>query len=589
MTDLPRLSEADIARWIDPQSYQRGLAYFRQGRIAHPRRQGDTLRADCHGSRPAPYDVRVTLGLGGIRHASCSCPVGEGGHCKHAAALLLTWAREPEAFALQEDLAASLAGRSQEELVALILRMLDRAPELEVLLELPVPGLSADDRPVDALADALTRAVDEAFSAEADEYGFVYGEPRGLRPLVQLGAAYVGREEWDRAFVVYRTIARECLSRYDRVDADSFGLYGVVGACVGGMGRCLAGAGDASVREGTLRALFDVYLWDLRRGTYGLADDVPAIIREHAAPAERRSVAGWVREQLNATDGSAYGRYHRETLGEFLLDLEGESLTDAEYLRICRETGRRLDLIDRLLALGEVAEAWGIAQRLSDYQVIGAAHRLVSHGEPDLAEELVRDRNEAPGPSNARAAFGDWLMDRALARGDLEEALALAQTAFDEWPSVQAYTTMASLAERLGRREPLRDATLAGLVEADRHDVVTRIHLSEASLDAALDSLSRVHVPEWGHDGRSLWVEVAEAVADARPRDAIRLYVEEAQVHIERRGRPSYALAADYLARVRDLYRRLGEEGAWRRCITGVREENRRLRALRDELDLAGL
>jgi hypothetical protein len=37
------------------------------------------------------------------------------------------------------------------------------------------------------------------------------------------------------------------------------------------------------------------------------------------------------------------------------------------------------------------------------------------------------------------------------------------------------------------------------------------------------------------------------------------------------------------------LYRRLGEEETWQSLIAGIREQNRRLRALQDELNEAGL
>jgi hypothetical protein len=48
-------------------------------------------------------------------------------------------------------------------------------------------------------------------------------------------------------------------------------------------------------------------------------------------------------------------------------------------------------------------------------------------------------------------------------------------------------------------------------------------------------------------------------------------------------------MAADLLTRVRDLHRRLGEESTWQATITHLREEHRRLRALKEELDRAGL
>jgi hypothetical protein len=40
---------------------------------------------------------------------------------------------------------------------------------------------------------------------------------------------------------------------------------------------------------------------------------------------------------------------------------------------------------------------------------------------------------------------------------------------------------------------------------------------------------------------------------------------------------------------VRDLYNRLGKATTWETLITGLREQNRRLPALQDELNKAGL
>ncbi len=84
-------------------------------------------------------------------------------------------------------------------------------------------------------------------------------------------------------------------------------------------------------------------------------------------------------------------------------------------------------------------------------------------------------------------------------------------------------------------------------------------------------------------------IRVAQAAEERRPRDAIRLYMARVKPLIEARGRDNYATAASYLQRVRDLYGRLGEEATWKSLIGGIREENRRLRALQEELANAGL
>jgi uncharacterized Zn finger protein len=89
--------------------------------------------------------------------------------------------------------------------------------------------------------------------------------------------------------------------------------------------------------------------------------------------------------------------------------------------------------------------------------------------------------------------------------------------------------------------------------------------------------------------GNSLRVQVAEAAVKDYPREAIRLFEEQAERLIDGRSRGAYADAAQYLLRIRELYRRLGDEAGWTECISGLRDRHRRLRALHDEMRMAGV
>lgn len=61
------------------------------------------------------------------------------------------------------------------------------------------------------------------------------------------------------------------------------------------------------------------------------------------------------------------------------------------YIRICRETGRIHDLVDRLLALRRVEEAVEAAEGLGDYALLGVADIFVRHHHGKVAERLVRN------------------------------------------------------------------------------------------------------------------------------------------------------------------------------------------------------
>src|SRR5205085_715412 len=74
-----------------------------------------------------------------------------------------------------------------------------------------------------------------------------------------------------------------------------------------------------------------------------------------------------------------------------------------------------------------------------------------------------------------------------------------------------------------------------------------------------------------------------------RSREAIELYRQYAERLIALRDRKNYQAACKYLAKMRALYEKLGESDAWTSYITALREQNRNLRALKEELANAGL
>jgi len=594
MTDLPELTESDVRRWTGEASFERGERYLSAGHILDPRLQGDTLKARCLGSHPAAYHVEVTLGQQGIVSGTCSCPVGGGGHCKHAAALLLTWVHQPEAFLQVEDLQTALEQRSKAELVALIRRMVARYPDLESLLELPVVGEAGAERPLDP--QVIRRQASAAFyGAEFDEWGGVYSIAQRLLELVDVGDDYAEREEWRNAATVYETVMQVVLSNYGMVQDEGGDLHVVVGRCVEGLGECLEAAEDPARREGLLRALFDVYRWDVEYGGIDMGYEAPDIILEQAVPEEKQQVAGWVRDAIPAGNDWS-DNYHRQRYGGFLLCLEEDQLDDEAFLRICRETNRWHDLVDRLLTLGRVEEAAAAARQVDDYDLLQLADLFVSHGHGDLAEELIRERARTPqagpdGRARTDSRLVVWLKERAQGRGDLAEALALAESLFWERPAVPGYQELRGLAHSLERWDDLRAAILSRLANEGQYRLLTEIHLEEGEVDRALETLEQIGAGRWEWDwaGSPLRIQVAQAAEESRPREAIRLYMEAVERLIAARGRGSYTEAATYLVRVREVYQRLGERETWETLIAGLREHNRRLRALHDELNRAGL
>ena len=80
-------------------------------------------------------------------------------------------------------------------------------------------------------------------------------------------------------------------------------------------------------------------------------------------------------------------------------------------------------------------------------------------------------------------------------------------------------------------------------------------------------------------------VQVAEAAEESYPDEAIRLYKSVVQRLIDGRGRENYQQATGYLARIRRLYQKQGREPEWQAYMATLRNSNKSLRALKEELD----
>ena len=138
MSSIPHITRSDVIKWTDNVYFQRGQNYYDRGVIYKQRQQGMTIKSKCSGSQAPFYRQEVLFDSKGIKSAECSCPVGDGGHCKHSVALLLTWVNDPESFRKVEAIDVILEKRSKLELVAIIKEMLEQEPDLESLLELPL-------------------------------------------------------------------------------------------------------------------------------------------------------------------------------------------------------------------------------------------------------------------------------------------------------------------------------------------------------------------------------------------------------------------------------------------------------------------
>jgi uncharacterized Zn finger protein len=576
MASIPTPTEKQIRQRVGERSFTLGQQYFEDDAIFQARRRGTTLEARCQGSRDEAYRVQATFKDQEIEHTECSCPVGGGGACKHVAALLLTWRTRPEAFREVEDLDTALARRSKEELIALIRQMLRREPDLESLLELPLPVAGAASAPVNP--DVYRRQAEAAFYRAGGEWGAASRVADELLALKEIGDGFLARQDLGSAAAVFQGVVAAVLANHATVHDEPGDLHTVISDCVEGLEQCWAALQtDPAQRRGILRLYYEILEYDIGQGGIGLSDCLPDLI-ELATPEERHMMAGWVREDMAGSDG-----WRREHLGGLLLDLEADTLDDETYLRVCRETGRRYDLVERLLQLGRLEEALREAESANDWELLQLADLLVSRRHANEAERLVRARS---GQSQDVRLL-EWLHKRAVGRKDRAVALELAQTIFARQPSLELYKEIRTLARKQKGWDELRPRLLAPLRRARTTYVLVPILLEEGEIDEALKVVRGKPNYFYSYDSEKL--SVAQAAETKRPRAALEIYREFAEGLINQRGRGNYAAACGYLKKVRALHKKLGEEDDWTRYLTRLREKHRGLRALQEEMTKARL
>lgn len=579
----PDLSVEDIQAWVGQASYRKGDSYFHQGAIIEPRQQGMTLKAHCLGSSAPSYRLQATLDEDGVAEANCSCPVGDGGHCKHVAALLLTWLNNPEAFEENADLDTTLEQRSKPELIVLIRQMLQRYPELEYLLELPSPTTATNQSAI--RPEIIRHQVTHAFARSGDNWGWrdFFEAARDLDELLNLAGQYQEQSDNINAAMIYHVVADEILRHDDILMAEeSDRLGGLVDDCVEGLGLCLQFIQDSNARRDILQPIFNIFLWNIRMGGVGIGDRVPDILMEQATPQEKETIAGWTQGALPGTH-----EWSQEILGGLLLDLQAEKLDDESFLEICRQTGRLKDLVERLLQIGRLEEAISETEKAGDYHLLTLADTFVQQGHGSLAERLVHNRSA----SSHDTRLTIWLKDYAIQQGDISKALELATRLFWLKSSLTDYLEMKKLAIQISQWFELRSGTFDMLSKNKQFGLLVEIFLEEDEIDLALDALEEARTlarHRWEYP-YSLELKVAKTAEISRPERAIHLYLNQIKSLIDKRGRDNYAEAANYLKVVQRLYKRLGRHEDWQSLLVSLRQENRMLPAFQDEMRKAGL
>jgi hypothetical protein len=607
MTTNPQVTKSDIARWVGKASFEEGVSYLAKSGIMNSYGNGMMLQAECLGPSPDIYQMEVRLDAEGIFESRCSCPVG--GTCQHVAALLLTWLEHPDAFdeagkptsEANDTLPSELTQRSKEELIGLIDQMVVQAPELVKLLYLP---LKRNDTTLPIEPEMIQQQVALVMSnyddTDINSYAWL---AEHFAPLLEIGDEYAKAADWITAAMVYDSIACGLLDERLSFMDDHDYLGPTIRRCIMGLEKCLRATEETTAREKMLRALFDINYWDVTSGGIEIQPQPSGLLLTHATPAEKERLATWTQA---AIERGAYRQCYQ--LGGFLLQF-ATPLSDESYLRICHETGRGREMVNRLLDLGRVAEAEAETRSTKDYHFIEQVNLFVSHNHATVAERLVRERItqrreefESPNYYSSHNLY-KWLKEHAMQQGKPAKVLEITLQMFFLWPAWSRYQEIKKLANQQGRWKTLRPKMMAHLGEKKCFYLLTQIHLSENNVEHALATVAEIADDDSKWLSKNLPLQVAQATEQHHPREAIRLYIDEINNLIAPKkpetlceweqawdfDRGEFDKVATYLVRVRNLYFRLGDEAQWQTLIDQMRTEHGHRVKLMDELDKVGL
>jgi hypothetical protein len=353
-------------------------------------------------------------------------------------------------------------------------------------------------------------------------------------------------------------------------------------------------------------------------------DDLDALrlaetLRAAATPKELATVEGWLTPLIEPGKPGNGARLRRNAVLERHVLRTGSEQPDEALLAAYKEAELWPDAIIAAVGLGRLDEAEAMAAHriTAARHVLGFANLLKARPDAGLprAIRFIEDRLWEMEGKNERddEEYRSWLAPAYRETGQADKALEIELQRFAHRKDHQAYADAKAAAKMrgqpFGRWEEVRPKLLKEMEKAGSWPALIEAHLDEKHLDEALKALARFETsepkpatnpyayaygygygdPYSGNDVGSYRIKVAKAAEKEMPEEAIRLYRAQAEQEIEYRGRDRYRRAADHLGRVKALLEKQGRAEEWKTVIGDIREKNKRLRALKEELDAAGL
>ncbi|MCQ3932392.1 MAG: hypothetical protein DPW16_18240 [Chloroflexi bacterium] len=593
MASQSEITLAQIRARANSQSFTRGEQYFRQNAISNTVKHGNIIEADCTGSRSRPYHIQATIDETGILSTSCTCQYSYEGDCKHIVALLLNYLKRPEDFEEHPPIEGTLQKRTKEELIKLIQTMVRHYPDLQALVDRPIPSTDSHLAPVNTTR--FRKELRRTFESFGDYFDDHAATPIDVVDSITKSAEdFVDMGDWRSASAIYQAILDEFLDGNHEYLLDDEGeLIESLNTAVEKLAACL-GQSEILDSDTERRAIFTMlmraFIWDTDYGGHGLADDAPDIVFKYAKPADipiiRDQLLAAQADHIKQPYSSSWGQ---EVYSHVLMELDTLDHVDPEViLERLRENGQYYLLATKLLDLKRLDEALEVI-KLHIQGNVDQTRVLY-----DLQQKGYEDAAIQQAEAWLNTAYNDfiahWLIERLTINHDQERNLRWQLVRMNERPDIRYYVELKATAQALGNWDIMRPDLLKKLERGSHYDILIYAYLHDQDWDSAWAILPKIESkPPNRYQWMALDFEIAKQSYIARPEKALPVYQKHVRIRISERNRQSYAEAMALLKTVREIFKQLDDIVGWQQYISELRTEFRKLSAFQDELSKAKL
>jgi hypothetical protein len=590
---LADLTQKAIEEFAGATIYARGNSYYQSGRVSELVYDPDaeSITAEVAGSS-GDYDVEVEQADEDIQ-ASCDCPY-QGYPCKHIVAVLLNFVnKRPEYFREAQEarshknvIEKRIRELSKEELVGMVMACARKYPDFQ--RELMIRFEPDQKRTLDALLKQVERAFP---SIESSSYstGKIAKELNRILQSVENAEEAIDLEvHWAVADAIFHELNEYGMNDEALEDV----LFDVLEALKDILGEKES---LAPRRREIIGSLMNYYNW----GNFGMADAVYDTVMDLCS--ERRDFQLVIEKLESGRRNSSYTRGQLAHLHRLIGDeeaelavLERELKYGMEYWRLAEYWLHRGDRKKAARIVEEgIEKGEGRKQELYDFQQRDCEERGDYGGLAKLLERKVQ-RDDLLYGSLRNDPIYLKLKEYYRSQGDYRSLLKLFQLRLKRNEiDLDLYREAEETLE-----ENDRTAFEKALISSLRKEQKGRKSVWGPGPGRALETLAEIYA--YKEDLEQLFEavkgehELLEQYEDRllplHPSHYLEEYRARAERLIAQRGRENYRQATEYLKKVRTIYRDMQKRSEeWDRYIRGIKENNKTLRALHEELGKARL